>query len=56
VELVCVIDPTVVSVPPVEKATADVVVAAVRLIAAATLAAEPTPRLGVVMQLVVVTP
>jgi hypothetical protein len=49
-------EPAVNSVPLDEKDIAGVFVAAARLIDAATLADDPAPRLGVVMQLVVVTP
>ena len=52
-----IIAPVRFKVPEVENATLLVVVAAaVCAIVAATLANDPTPRLGVVMQLVVVAP
>ena len=52
-----IIDPVRIKVPELENATLPVVgVEAVCAIAAATLADDPTPRLGVVMQLVAVAP
>jgi hypothetical protein len=48
--------PVQLSVPAVENVTALQVVASEKKIFAATLADDPTPRLGVVMQLVTVAP